>query len=537
MTVVTGDGRSREPAPPRPARPVLIPGGKRTSRDGGYRQLLVMLVALDFTGGLIAWLAASTTVPGPAGRLPLMSAFWMAALLSGATVCLMAVHRLYRARFCSVRSSELAGLSRSAAIPALVGGWLNRTQGVGPSLTADVMAVIGSVLLISSFRGVYKSWLRSCRIRGRYCRNVCVLGADDEADALVRLLQDQRELGYRVVAVLGDPATWADRQTNVPVLRTDGNKSEAIKRAGATGVVVSASAFSAVELQQTIRSLLSEGLHVQVSTGLSRVGHQRMSPYPISHRLLFYIEHSRPAAWHHAAKRLTDVTVSSMMLLLAAPVFLAGALAIKLDDRGPVLYRQERVGRGGKHFKVLKFRTMVPEASAQLDRLASRNERRGPLFKLSNDPRVTRAGGVLRSTSIDELPQLINVLKGEMSLVGPRPALPSEVAQFDPELHERHSVAPGITGLWQIEARNNPSFEAYRRLDLFYVDNWSIGMDISILIATAGVVIAGLIRTLYGGDDGVRTDEIELPYPVEPSTSRRGALFSPAAPDSAAVGR
>jgi exopolysaccharide biosynthesis polyprenyl glycosylphosphotransferase len=485
----------------------------------------------------VAWLAAIVAFPGSAGRPRVVTALGIAGTMALTTVALMAAHRLYRARFSSVRSTELAGLSRSAAVPALVGGWLNRTHNVGPSLTADVLAVVGAVFLISSFRAVYKSWLRSSRIRGRYCRNVCVLGTDDEADALVRVLQDHRELGYRLVAVVGDPATWAERQSNVPVLRADGNKSEAIRRAGATGVIVAASAFSAVELEQTVRGLLADGLHVQVSTGLSRVGHQRMSPYPLSHRMFFYIEHSKPAAWQYGAKRLIDLAVSSTAVLLAAPILLAAALAIKLDDGGPVLYRQERVGRDGRHFNVLKFRTMVPDASSQLDRLASQNERSGPLFKLSNDPRVTRAGGILRSTSIDELPQLINVLKGEMSLVGPRPALPSEVAQFDEELRERHKVVPGITGLWQIEARDNRSFDAYRRLDLFYVDNWSIGMDLSILLTTAGVVLSGLVRALQGGNDGVRTYDTESPHPIEQSNSRRGPLLSPGATESAAAGR
>ena len=175
------------------------------------------------------------------------------------------------------------------------------------------------------------------------------------------------------------------------------------------------------------------------------------------------------------------------------------ALAIKLDDGGPVLYRQERVGRDGRRFKVLKLRTMVPDASAQLEHLAARNERNGPLFKLSLDPRVTRVGRFLRSTSIDELPQLVNVVRGDMSLVGPRPALPSELERFDHELRKRISVPPGLTGLWQVEARDNPSFHTYRRLDLFYVDNWSLAMDLAIIAGTVWVVVERAARALRGG--------------------------------------
>ena len=182
-------------------------------------------------------------------------------------------------------------------------------------------------------------------------------------------------------------------------------------------------------------------------------------------------------------------------------------MAIKLDDGGPIFYRQERIGRDGRPFEVVKLRTMIPDASAQLAGLIELNERKGPLFKLSYDPRVTRVGRILRATSIDELPQFFNVLRGEMSLVGPRPALPAEVAQFDVELLERASVSPGITGLWQVEARDSPSFDAYRRLDLFYVDNWSITMDLSILTATFGVVIGRAIRTLRGSREIVPTAE------------------------------
>jgi lipopolysaccharide/colanic/teichoic acid biosynthesis glycosyltransferase len=174
------------------------------------------------------------------------------------------------------------------------------------------------------------------------------------------------------------------------------------------------------------------------------------------------------------------------------------ALMIKLSDKGPVFFKQVRVGLNGEEFKVLKFRTMVVDAEAKLLELQQTNERSGPLFKMDRDPRITRVGRLLRETSLDELPQLFNVFKGEMSLVGPRPALPSEVAQFDQRLLERTKVPPGITGLWQSEARDNPSFTAYRRLDLFYVDNWSVTLDLVILLATAEQVLAKGLRSLRG---------------------------------------
>ena len=198
--------------------------------------------------------------------------------------------------------------------------------------------------------------------------------------------------------------------------------------------------------------------------------------------------------------------VAASILVLSAPLIALAALLIKLEDGGPVIYRQERVGLRGRTFEVLKLRTMVPDASQRLAELKERNERNGPLFKLAADPRVTRIGRFLRTTSIDELPQLINVLRGEMSIVGPRPALPSEFAQFDSDLTERAQVPPGITGLWQVEARDNPSFRAYRRLDLFYVDNWSVAFDLAIMAGTARMLLVRLVTAVWSVGAGGRLE-------------------------------
>jgi lipopolysaccharide/colanic/teichoic acid biosynthesis glycosyltransferase len=162
-----------------------------------------------------------------------------------------------------------------------------------------------------------------------------------------------------------------------------------------------------------------------------------------------------------------------------------------------VFFKQVRIGRHGRPFIVYKFRTMVVDAEARLKELEQENARSGPLFKMTRDPRITRVGKFLRDSSLDELPQLFNVLRGEMSLVGPRPALPSEVAQFDPELRDRLKVKSGLTGLWQVEARDNPSFDAYRRLDLYYVENWSVSLDLIILLATVEQVVARLVSSVF----------------------------------------
>ncbi len=236
--------------------------------------------------------------------------------------------------------------------------------------------------------------------------------------------------------------------------------------------------------------------------GIAGIASQRVQLAPIVHEPLLYVDRPTLKRWQLLLKRAVDIIVSSIGLVVAAPILLIAAALIKLEDRGPVTFRQERVGLGGRNFSLWKLRTMHVDAEERLRELQDQNARIGPLTKIDRDPRITRIGRWLRFTSIDELPQLINVLRGQMSLVGPRPALPSEVEAFDEELLERHNVLPGITGLWQVEARDNPSFASYRRLDLFYVKNWSISLDIVILILTAQTVLGRAARGLFVRGEG-----------------------------------
>jgi exopolysaccharide biosynthesis polyprenyl glycosylphosphotransferase len=197
----------------------------------------------------------------------------------------------------------------------------------------------------------------------------------------------------------------------------------------------------------------------------------------------------------HGVRRLTkevaDRTVATLGLLLVLPVLLCVALAIKTTTRGPVLFRQVRVGCDGQLFTMLKFRTMVTHADKLVHELAGADDGNGVLFKLRNDPRVTKVGRVLRRYSLDELPQLLNVLTGQMSLVGPRPPLPSEVARYGWEMHRRFLVKPGLTGLWQISGRSDLSWEDSVRMDLRYVENWSLSFDLMILVKTLRAVFHG----------------------------------------------
>lgn len=200
---------------------------------------------------------------------------------------------------------------------------------------------------------------------------------------------------------------------------------------------------------------------------------------------------SKLANWQIAAKRLVDILISSLGFLILMPLGVVIAILVKLDSEGPVLYKQARIGKGGKQFTMYKFRSMFKSADKMLANLDHLNEAEGPVFKIRKDPRVTRIGGLLRKSSLDELPQIINVIKGNMSLVGPRPPLPNEVAKYNDYQYMRLSIKPGITCIWQIQGRSNISFDQWVELDLEYIRNQSLWLDFKILLKTIPAVIKG----------------------------------------------
>ncbi|HZU73373.1 MAG TPA: sugar transferase [Acidimicrobiales bacterium] len=403
---------------------------------------------------------------------------------------------LYLARVCAVPAAERARLLRVGLLTGAVAGLGSGRLGLDVSA---VRAFIGAACMTAFLvvaRAGYAAWLRACRTQGRFTRPLVLIGTNDEAAALEQLVDAQGELGYRIVGVVGDQQEWSNRASAVPWLGTFGAASELAKTAGA-GALIAITALSSAELNRLIRQLLALRVRVHTSSGMMRIDHRRIRALPFSHEPLYYIEPALLAGWQLALKRAIDLIGATVGLVLTGPLLLLTAVAVRLDSPGPAIFRQDRVGKDGHSFRVFKLRTMVMDAESLAGHFEDDNERRGgPLFKLDRDPRVTRLGRLLRSTSLDELPQLLNVLRGEMSLVGPRPALAGEVARFDEELLARDRVRPGITGLWQLEGRDNPAFSAYRRLDLFYVDNWSIGMDLAILMGTIAAVLGRSVRLM-----------------------------------------
>jgi exopolysaccharide biosynthesis polyprenyl glycosylphosphotransferase len=416
------------------------------------------------------------------------------AAIVGLTLVAIGWQGLYIARVCSVRSVETVRLGRAVALGVIVALIVSpRVSGAVDGRDAVAAAVVVFVLLVT-FRSLFAVWLRRVRSHGRFCRPVVVVGTGSEGYELYRLLEVHPELGYRVEGVVGDKAELREWAAAVPWLGPVDAAAAAIRARGANGALVAANDLSSESLNRVTRSLLQEGIHVHLSSGLRGIDSRRLRSLPLAHEPLFYLEPLALSRWQLLVKRLIDLALSSVLLVVFSPVLAVAAILIRLQDGGPLLFRQVRVGRDDADFTLFKLRTMVPDAEQRLLDVSEANEREGgPLFKLEQDPRRTRVGRWLERTSIDELPQLFNVIRGEMSLVGPRPALRVEVEQFDGELRSRQQVLPGITGLWQVEGRDNPAFDVYRRLDLFYIENWSVGLDLAIMLGTVQSIALRLL--------------------------------------------
>lgn len=486
-------------------------GARRGTRSRWLGPALVvgdgvcLALAFAFTALLAGWVPRGELGVGSLDRI---------VVLCAAGLWLIRRKQLHKSSRSSIVSLEVAALLQ-------VGVWL-----VGASVVLDqvvgtparwqrpIFGALLSVLLLVAWRSLYRSRLRAWRLDGRYTRPVMIVGVSDETVRLHRLLADHADAGFRSLGVVGD-------REDAKYLGLGGEWAgpfdeaiSAIEAGVSTGVVLVANALRPDEMTAIARRVHGVGGHVHVSSGLAGVDHRRFTTQPIAHEPLLYLEPPQIAASRAFGKRVIDIACAVVGLVVTAPVLLVAAIATKLNDGGPVLFRQERVGRDGTPFTMLKMRTMVVNAEEVLADYADQNLREGPLFKLEHDPRITRIGRILRATDLDEIPQLINVLRGEMSMVGPRPALPSEVAQFDDNLRRRAAVRPGLTGLWQVEARDNPSFSAYERLDLFYVDNWSVTLDLIIMLLTVeSKVVQQLARRGGSADVG---------SPV-PSVSEAGA--------------
>lgn len=349
---------------------------------------------------------------------------------------------------------------------------------------------VGLVLLLAS-RWLWRQWLRRRQRRGAYVYRALVLGEPVKVRHVITSIRREPGSGMVIVGAVTDTAD-RDQINKVPVVGAYGDIVRVMDDSDADTVVVA----GADELEpETMRRLgwavADRDGNLVVAPALTDVAGPRIHTRPVAGLPLVHVEFPRLEGAKRFGKRAFDVVVSGLLLVLLSPFMLATAIAIKADSPGPVIYRQSRVGRGGREFGMLKFRSMVEEAD---DQLASLLDLQGksdrPLFKVVDDPRITKVGRFLRKHSIDELPQLWNVFIGDMSLVGPRPQRPAEVALYDEAARRRMLVKPGMSGLWQVSGRSQLEWEDALRLDLYYVENWSFMQDVIILFRTVRAVVA-----------------------------------------------
>ena len=443
--------------------------------------VVVSMLRLGTDGWLAAWTAAG------ANGLLLAGAYGIAWVTA---TWLLGLYRL-RVRW-SVRS-ELIDLIRAdllLAVATFAVLFLFKLPNVSRLLLIGLF--VAQVVVAAAVRIGARSAFVWARQNGMNTRYVLVVGAGPRAESFADRLETHRELGLRVIGHLtGSAGPLPTDTVRRPIL----GPAEAVARILHEQVVDEVAICLPVEdirlVEPIARLCEEEGRIVRIpldDVALSLPGGrvEDLDGQPV-----LSLVYGPDRTLGLIVKRVTDIAISLVALVLLSPVFIAVAAWIRIKDGPPILFRQTRVGLHGRRFEVVKFRTMVPGAEDLLSELESDNEIQGPAFKLTDDPRLSRTGAWLRRISLDELPQFFNVLRGEMSVVGPRPPLPDEVAGYDVWHRRRLSMKPGITGLWQVAARREQEFDRWVVLDLDYIDRWSLWLDLKIMLRTVPAMIQG----------------------------------------------
>ena len=419
------------------------------------------------------------------------------ALLCGAMVfiwyLLFHMQGIYRSHRLSTFLDEFNEICRAVALAcvtllmfAQIGRWLTITL-----WTATSVWIIG-VVLISNMRLLLRLNLRRLRLQGLNIKTLLIVGGGPRAKWFANEVRQRSDLGYRIVG-------YVDDETNF-----NGHGIKGVPRLGDVGDLPSLTAHDVIDevfvalpiksqysnIETAITLLEEQGIIVHLFSDPFQHELARSRPSEFAGTPLLSFHCAPPITWRTELKRLIDIVVAVIMLVLLLPLWLLVALAIKLDSEGPVFFVQERVGFNKRRFRIFKFRTMHQDAEARMKEIEHLNEKTGPIFKIKNDPRTTRLGKWLRKTSIDELPQLANVLLGDMSIVGPRPLSVRDASRMEEAWQKRRfSVKPGLTCLWQVSGRSNLSFEQWMQLDLEYIDRWSLVLDGLILLRTIPAIL------------------------------------------------
>ncbi|WP_019629262.1 sugar transferase [Actinomadura atramentaria] len=476
--------------------PEVRPAVARPRRRRGdwivrYRRTAVLL---DFLVMLFAGaLAFVVRFPGVPNTLELPYVAFSVVLPLG-WVAFLALCRAYQPRYIGVGYEEFhrvlrAGFALTATVAIMA--YATKTEVARGYV---VMALPLGVALDVAVRYRLRKWLHRRRWQGDHMRRVVAVGHRAAVADLIRLLREKAYHGMDIVAVCLPPGEGARAGAvdGVPVLGDFREAAAVVGSVGADSVAVLACPeMDGVALRRLAWQIERDDVELVVAPALMDVTGPRISIRPVAGLPLLHVEHPELDGGRKLLKGFVDRAGALVGLALLSPVLLVIAVMVKLTSSGPVMFRQTRVGRDGREFTVLKFRTMVADAESRKQELLEANEHDGVLFKIRSDPRITRVGRVLRRYSLDELPQLINVARGDMSLVGPRPPLPEEVAEYGGDVYRRLVVKPGLTGLWQVSGRSDLSWEESVRLDLRYVDNWTLALDLQIMWKTWSAVVRG----------------------------------------------
>jgi exopolysaccharide biosynthesis polyprenyl glycosylphosphotransferase len=461
------------------------------------RRYQAVLIGVDLTAAATAIVLAYLIrfgVPGSRADPDIYRATGVALPL--VWVCVVGLNRAYEGRFVGVGSAEFQRVFRAFLHVTALVSFVSFAAGANLSRGFIVVALPLSLGLDVIGRYAARKYLHIQRSRGRAMRSVLVVGdwaAIAEFSALVRR---DRHAGLEIVGAclpgeVDDLTTSRLEKAGIRLVGTvDGVRDSARSVGADTIAVLSSGQLSPEKLRWISWQLEGSDTQLMVSPGLTEVAGPRLHIQPVAGLPLLHVEQPQFAGFRRLLKSALDRTVAGLSLLLLLPVLLGLAFAVRFNSRGPALFRQTRVGRNGETFTMVKFRSMYVDAEHRLADLQAHNVNAdGLLFKMRDDPRVTRVGKFLRNYSLDELPQLINIMTGRMSLVGPRPPLPSEVHRYGDDVRRRLLVKPGLTGLWQVSGRSDLSWEESVRLDLRYVENWSPALDLMILWKTAFAVL------------------------------------------------
>ena len=485
--------RTTATAGPRSAPPGRPPHSSKPARPWhvGYRRRALLVDAAT------ALVTAAATIVLPVGGAPASVRWGVALLLPVVWILMLQLFHGYERRFLGITTDEYRAVARAAlslGVVAVLSSWVLHFE-LARGLVLIVVPLLVALGLVA--RNLLRRSLLRRRTNGLDTQRTVVIGNVRTVGPMIRQLQAAPGEGMHVVGACVSGITnggdFSSEVEGIPVFGYPEEALHAIDLLNAEVVAVSGDPdLSGRALRRLAWSLEERAVDLVVATGLLDVAGPRLSIRPAAGMPLLHVERPAMSGARRVVKRGVDWCLALGLTVLAFPVLLAIAVAIRLDSSGPVLFRQTRVGARGETFSMLKFRSMGVDAEQRLAQLAGAADAgNAVLFKMRHDPRITRVGGFLRRYSLDELPQLVNVLRGEMSLVGPRPPLPAEVAGYESDAVRRLRVRPGLTGLWQVSGRSDLSWDESLRLDLWYVDNWSLVLDLQIIVRTARAVLRG----------------------------------------------